>query len=287
MSQYCFNSISFAVVLLSTVNSSAAEKTVTAKVETIDKAKGSITLDGLTLDVSRKTKITVDGMQVNLSNLKTGQTVRVIYEDALDAAITIEEIKAKDLTEPIDNEFESLIPTEGLDGWYFHKELIGNRPNWENSRGVLVYKSSGTSLISDKKFRDFELQLEFNLPKSCNCGVYLRGRHEVKLTDTPKGSVTTLKPEERIGAIFGRIAASKNAYKGANQWNKLEVRLIDQTVTVRINDVVVINQKEIEGPGTGISLDQNLSDPGPIILFAHPKGVGARFRNIKIKSLNQ
>ena len=78
-----------ALVFMPPMVASAAEKTIQAKVEAVDKAKSSITLDGLTLDVTRKTKINVDGKQVDLSNLKTGQTVRVIYEDSLDAAISI------------------------------------------------------------------------------------------------------------------------------------------------------------------------------------------------------
>ena len=153
--------------------------------------------------------------------------------------------------------------------------------------GVLTYKSRGTSLISDKKYGDFEMQAEFKLPKDCNCGIFLRGRYEVKLTDTPKGSTTSLKPDGRIGAIYSRITPSKNAYKGTNQWNTLEVKLIDKTVTVKINGETVIDAKEIKGGPTGPGVDNDENAPGPLMLFAHPKGVGAKFRNIKVKPLDE
>lgn len=151
-----------------------------------------------------------------------------------------------------------------------------------------MYKTSGPSLITDRKFNDFELQVEYNLPRDCNCGIFLRGRYEIKLTDTPKGSTTSLKPEGRNGAVYNRIAASTNAYKGTNHWNKLEAKLVGKTVTVVINGQTVIDAKEIEGGPTAappVAFDADEDLPGPILLFAHPRGVGAKFRNIRVRPL--
>ncbi len=237
----------------------------------------------LELEVSRKAKITLDSDEVVLDALEPGQLVEVSYDDSLDVATVLNATQGQPKPEAPTDEFEVLLGEEGLDGWWIKSEV--KTPNWENKAGVLHYKSPGPSLVSDRRFDDFELELEYNLPKDCNCGVFLRGRYEVKLTDTPKGASTWLKPEGRNGAIFSRIPASKNAYKGTNRWNKLQVKLVGMMVTVAINDEVVIDAQEIQGGPTSVenAVDSNEASPGPIMFFAHPRGVGAKFRNVKIR----
>jgi len=61
--------------------------------------------------------------------------------------------------------FEGLVAEGTLEGWYFEKEI--DQPNWEAAKGgELVCKSSASNLICDKKYKDFELQLEFQLPRA-------------------------------------------------------------------------------------------------------------------------
>ncbi|MEI7701305.1 MAG: DUF1080 domain-containing protein [Planctomycetia bacterium] len=240
----------------------------------------------LELEVSRKARIYLGTDEVVLAALEVGQPVEVTYDDQLDVATLIRATPLEPMPEKQSTEFEALLPENGLDGWWFKEEV--KTPNWENKAGVLLYKAGGPSLVSDRRFGDFEMELEYNLPKDCNCGVFLRGRYEVKLTDTPKGGTTSLKPEGRNGAIFSRIPASKNAYKGTNRWNKLSARLEGMTVTVTINDEVVIDAQEIVGGPTSPThaVDHDEASPGPIMFFAHPRGVGAKFRNIKVRSLD-
>ena len=45
-------------------------------------------------------------------------------------------------------------------------------------------RNRGANLISDEKFTDFKLHLEFRYPKDGNSGMYLRGRYEVQITDS-------------------------------------------------------------------------------------------------------
>jgi len=42
-------------------------------------------------------------------------------------------------------------------------------------------------------------------------------------------------------------------------------RLVGRQVTVALNEITVINRQNIEGP-TGMALDSNEADPGPILL---------------------
>lgn len=254
------------------------------------------------LEVSKRTKILIDKKNATLDAIKSGQKASVTFDEDLKVATKIESpgnaagIKTAVSTQKEEAEFEDLFTEDGLEGWYLKKEVymkpnqdinsIG--ANWENKEGVLTYKKSGPSIVSDKKFNDFEMELEFNLPKDCNCGIFLRGRYELKLIDTPKRVTNTLRPDNRMGAIYGRIAPSKLSYKGTNQWNKLEVKLVGKTVTVKMNEETIIDEQEIPGGVSGpIVIDTDEDSPGPIMFFAHPKGVGAKFRNIRIKQLEE
>lgn len=74
---------------LITSSGAAEERTVTGKIKSVDATKNSIKLDDLQLDVGRKTTITVDGKAAKLADIKPDQQAKIVYEDALDTAISI------------------------------------------------------------------------------------------------------------------------------------------------------------------------------------------------------
>src|ERR1051326_5016047 len=49
---------------------------------------------------------------------------------------------------------------------------------WTVENGALVSPGRGPELITDAKFEDFKLHLEFNCAQGSNTGRYLRGRYE-------------------------------------------------------------------------------------------------------------
>ncbi len=59
-----------------------------------------------------------------------------------------------------------------LQGWH----ASGDKNQWIVESGVLKSPKSGSNLITDRKFTDFKLHIEFRYPKNGNSGVYLRGR---------------------------------------------------------------------------------------------------------------
>lgn len=76
----CFTMFSFAF---------AVEKTVTAKIESVDSEKRTVTVNDQTLDVTRKTKITVNGKQATLADIEAGQKAKVKFDDELEVALSI------------------------------------------------------------------------------------------------------------------------------------------------------------------------------------------------------
>ncbi|WP_317236223.1 3-keto-disaccharide hydrolase [Niabella hibiscisoli] len=67
------------------------------------------------------------------------------------------------------------------------------------------------NLISDQKFEDFKLHVEFRYQKGSNSGVYLRGRYEVQILDNDKSE----HPSNVLySGVYGFLAPSEINSKG-------------------------------------------------------------------------
>jgi len=161
------------------------------------------------------------------------------------------------------------------------KDLTGWKPSGDNSQwvvedGILINKETGANLISEQKFEDFKLIAEFRYKEGANSGIYLRGRYEVQIEDSPKdrhpGSLY-------FGGIYGFLSPSEMATLGPNEWNRYEITLRGRMVTVVANGKTIINNQEIPGI-TGGALDSREGEPGPIYLQGDHTGV--EFRKITI-----
>lgn len=184
----------------------------------------------------------------------------------------------------VDEEKEiSLLMGNSLDAW--EPSPKSEKSKWTLKDGVLRLNGKGPSLVTKQKFDDFELHLEFKLPSKCNSGVYLRGRYEISLLDSDFRNKhgQPVGPIGACGAIWGKIAPAIDAYKGPNKWNTLDVRLVGQEVTVRLNDSLIIDRRTIRGV-TGGALDANETDPGPILLQSSDV-IGSEFRSLRIKPI--
>lgn len=159
-----------------------------------------------------------------------------------------------------------------LAGW----KTSSDDNQWEVINGVLTNKKAGANLISEQTFEDFKLEVEFKYGKEGNSGVYLRGRYEVQIEDSPldrhPGSLY-------YSGVYGFLAPSEIVTNGADQWNNYEITLKGRMVTVVSNGKTVINNQEIPGI-TGGALNSKEGEPGPIYLQGDHTGV--EFRKIVI-----
>ncbi len=143
-----------------------------------------------------------------------------------------------------------------LKGWHTKGDN-----QWVVEKGVLKSPKSGSNLITDQKFSDFKLHIEFRCPAGSNSGVYLRGRYELQIMDS-KGE----RPEKGLmGAIYGFITPNQMAAKSAGEWQSYDVTLVGRMVTVVANGKQIIWNQEIPGI-TGGALDSNEGEPGNIFL---------------------
>ena len=63
------------------------------------------------------------------------------------------------------------------------------------------------NLMTEQTFEDFKLHIEFKIEAQRNSGIYFRGMYEAQVVDRD----SRMQGISGIGAIFGRIAPSKNA----------------------------------------------------------------------------
>ncbi len=137
----------------------------------------------------------------------------------------------------------------------------GHLAGWVVRDGALTALAGAPDLISEKKFTNFVVDAEYRMEPHSNSGIGLRGRYEVQIAD----DADRPSSNRGTGAILGRIAPTLNAEKQAGEWQMLGIRLVGREVTVVLNGIRVINRQSIDGP-TGIALDTNEGEPGPILL---------------------
>lgn len=166
-----------------------------------------------------------------------------------------------------------LLNGRDLSGWH---ESKAGPPDWTVKDGNLVSPGNGPELISDSKFRDFKLHVEFNCGLESNSGVYLRGRYEVQIeTDS-----VAEPPSHHTGGVYGFLAPLPELPRRPDVWQSFDITLIGRRIKVIQNGRTIIDNQEIPGL-TGGALDSHEDEPGPIYLQGSEKG-HVLFRNITI-----
>ena len=166
----------------------------------------------------------------------------------------------------------TLFNGKSLDGW----QPVGRRDSaWSATGGILQNAKSGANLVTGQKFDDFKLHLEFRVPKGENSGVYLRGRYELQIDDA-----AGLEPSSHhLGGLYGFIAPSENVAKAAGEWQSMDITLVGRMLTLDLNGINVICNREIPGI-TGGAIDSAEAEPGPLLLQGDHGPVD--YRNIVI-----
>lgn len=183
--------------------------------------------------------------------------------------------------------FTPLFNGKDLAGW----KATGNMKVWGVEDGVLyVAKGGGGWLMTDKEYADFELRLEYKVPKVGNSGVALRSPlegnpayagMEIQLIDDLnwKG----LQPYQHTGSIYGVVPAAKITSKQPGEWNQMRIVCKGRKVMIEHNGEVLVDadldqhKKHFKGhPGL-------LRKTGHIGLQSYNYRV--EFRNIYVKKL--
>ena len=186
--------------------------------------------------------------------------------------------------------FSKLFNGENLDGW---QGMGGPTTNWAIEDGVLscTGKKGSQWIATKKEFADFDLRLEFKIPKNGNSGVFIRAPKdgapwvagmEIQVLDDHGDKYKNLKPAQFTGSIYAIQAPSKRATKKAGQWQTMRIRCEGAKCDVWINGEHVVKgnlaelAKANKQPGlkrkTGFIGLQNHSSP-------------VHYRNLRVKRL--
>jgi 3-keto-disaccharide hydrolase len=176
-------------------------------------------------------------------------------------------------TSPVWGEPIELFNGKDLTGWTTQG---GGVSKWSAVNGVLTNSANGANLMTTRSFDDFKLHVEFRYAKGGNSGIYLRGRHEVQVEDSPEREVPQ---STHIGGVYGFLTPNENASTGPGEWQTYDITLIGRRVTIVLNGKNVITDQAIPGI-TGGALDSNEGAPGPILLQGDHTAV--EYRNVRL-----
>lgn len=157
---------------------------------------------------------------------------------------------------PVWGEPKVLFNGKDFDGW----QAMGEN-QWVVKDGILTSEKTGANLVSDEKFNDFKLHLEFRYPEGSNSGIYLRGRYEVQIADN-----FGMEPSSILfGGIYGFLTPNEMAAKRAGEWQEYDITLIGRRITIVANGKEIITNQNIPGM-TGGALDNNEAEAGPFLI---------------------
>jgi Domain of Unknown Function (DUF1080) len=148
----------------------------------------------------------------------------------------------------------------------------------------------GSDLISEEKYGDCTVEVEFLIPKGSNSGVYLMGEYEVQIYDTFNKKGKDAKPGD-MGGIYTYAPPKAFADKGPGVWQKFVIdfqapkfegtRKVSNAkfLKVTFNDVVIHENVECKGPTPG-GLTGKEAAEGPLMLQGDHGQVA--YRNVKV-----
>lgn len=161
-----------------------------------------------------------------------------------------------------------------LSGWHLSDPKA--QQTWVVENGALVSLGRGAELVTDRKFDDFKLHLEFRVAAGSNSGVYLRGRYEVQVENDAHPEA----PDRSLGGVYGFLAPSPMPAQKPDVWRTYDITLIGRRVTIVLDGVTVVENQEIPGV-TGGALDTREGEPGPLYLQGSEQG-RVEFRHVHI-----
>ena len=141
--------------------------------------------------------------------------------------------------------FQKLFNGKDLTGW----KATGKMDIWGAEKGVLYVAGGGGGwLMTEKEYANFELHLEFKMPKMGNSGVGLRSPlkgdpayvgMEIQLIDDAnwKG----LKPTQHTGSIYGVVPAAKVVTKPFGEWNIMRIIAKGRQITIYSNGAKLVD----------------------------------------------
>jgi len=183
----------------------------------------------------------------------------------------------------------------GLAGW---EVVNGPADTWKFEGGVLYTDGSierhGSWLSTKQQYSDFLLELEFNISKAGNSGVFIRAPRtgdpayegmEIQIMDDRAEGLENLKPWQFTGAVYDVAAPGQRVTKKAKEWQTMVIYCKDNIVRVQINGNEVVHLDLNDAQSKSGRPHPGLQRPEGYIGFQNHKSP-VKFRNIRITDLS-
>lgn len=185
--------------------------------------------------------------------------------------------------------FVSLFNGKDLTGW------VGDTAGYVVEEESIVCKPGG-NLYTEGEFKDFVFRFDFKLTPGANNGIGIRAPlqgnaayvgMEIQVLDDPDPQYKDIKPYQHHGSVYGVIPAEPGHLKPVGEWNTEEITAKGTHITVKLNDVVIVDGDIAEASANG-TMDGNehpglKNEKGHIGFLGH--GSVVYFRNLRIKEL--
>jgi hypothetical protein len=195
-----------------------------------------------------------------------------------------------------------------LNGWHTSRTSHqGTTGNFTAEDGAIVLKQNpygqGGVLLTDKKYKDFELYVEVKVDSFCNGGIFIRS------SESGQAYQVELANPGGTGSLFGEAMGISKSAKAhdlkkvwkPNDWNSFRIRMVGKIprITLWINEVLMWEVQQPQNDFTAgavagmIGLQSHwtaLYQPTPggfNMPGAWRPGAAHRFRNIGIKVLSE
>ncbi len=195
--------------------------------------------------------------------------------------------------------FTALWNGKDLTGWHVSQvNHHGNSKGWSVKDGVLLATQdrpgNGGILLTDRKYRNFEVSLEVNPDWGCDGGLFLRSdeqgnAYQVMIDYLEGGSVGGIYGEGLKDVVSKPTPEYTKLWK-KGEWNRLRARIEGEVPHIRVwlNDSLLVDWTDTANHASGGATE------GMIALQVHfsnektqrwKQGGYHRFRNIAIKEL--
>ena len=153
----------------------------------------------------------------------------------------------------------------------------GMRAHWKVVDGALVFDGEGQSLCTAKDYADFELYVDWKILPDGDSGIYLRGTPQVQIWDASQRNIGS-------GGLYNNqkhpSQPLKIADKPVGQWNTFYIKMVGETVTVKLNGELVVDGVVMENYW---ERDKPIYPTGQIELQNH--GNTLYFKNVYLREI--
>lgn len=183
--------------------------------------------------------------------------------------------------------FVSLFDGKTFDGW---KTSTEHTNTWKIEDGAFVTRGETCHLFyvgDEKPFKDFELKVDVMTEPHSNGGIYFHTKYQE--TSWPRTGFecqvnVSHSDWKKTGSLYDLVNLGNTPAKD-NEWWTQDITVKGNKVTVKINNIIVLEYNEPPGAQAGRPFTRKL-DEGTFALQAHdPKSV-VRYKNIRVKRLD-